>query len=101
MEKNHKFRIPSFGNINKITLVRDFINKYFFLKKISKSVIFEIIMLLILFVNFIAIVVGSVVTDGDLISNLDLIDDICLYLYIIEAIIKIIGLGLEKYFDDD
>lgn len=32
---------------------------------------------------------------------LDQIDEVIIYIYIAEAIIKIIGLGIEKYFEDD
>lgn len=35
-----------------------------------------------------------------MINTLDLIDNICLYFYILEALIKGIGLGIEKYWED-
>lgn len=41
------------------------------------------------------------IEDGNQMNILEIIDDICLYFYIIECIIKIIGLGLRKYFNDE
>ena len=32
---------------------------------------------------------------------LDQIDEVIIYIYIAEAIIKVVGLGIEKYFEDD
>lgn len=31
----------------------------------------------------------------------DQLDDVCLYLYIVEGAVKLIGLGIEKYWEDD
>ena len=40
-------------------------------------------------------------TNEKKVQDLDFIDKICLYLYTIEVFIKAIGLGIEKYWDDD
>jgi voltage-gated sodium channel len=42
-----------------------------------------------------------VVTDPETAAMLSSIDDACLYCYIAECCIKVIGLGLTKYFQDD
>lgn len=40
-------------------------------------------------------------TSEDIIAIFDSLDDYFLYMYIIEFMIKIIGLGIEKYWEDD
>ena len=41
------------------------------------------------------------VDDPDVLYILGVIDDACIYVYIVECCIKIIGLGITKYFSDD
>ena len=46
------------------------------------------------------IIIGQSSSNQDLVSKADLVDDVCLLFYILEALIKIIGLGVDKYFED-
>jgi len=39
--------------------------------------------------------------DEEALAIFDRIDDYCLYFYILEFSIKLIGLGVEKYWEDD
>jgi len=39
--------------------------------------------------------------DEEVIAIFDTIDDYFLYMYCVEFLIKVIGLGIEKYWDDD
>ena len=57
-------------------------------------------MFLILIINCSVIIAMSVINDDTIINRLNRIDDICLYFYIAECVLKIIGLGIEKYFND-
>ena len=43
----------------------------------------------------------KVMTDDDTLAMFDKMDDSCLYFYILEFVIKIIGFGIEKYWEDD
>lgn len=80
--------------------VRKFLNQYLKLKKIAKSLPFEIFMFIVLIINCGIIIAMAVITDESKIEELSKIDDILLYFYIAECVIKIIGLGIEKYFED-
>jgi hypothetical protein len=53
------------------------------------------------FIKIVVVIIIMFSNDEDLNIVLGEIDDICLYFYIVECIIKIIGLGVEKYFEDD
>ena len=69
-------------------------------KFISKSTWFEAFMMFILICNSVVLIYSAVSSDEDVLNILYDIDDYFLYIYIIECFIKIIGLGLEKYFND-
>lgn len=71
---------------------------------------FELFMFVILIINCVIIIcsagiyiffIQKVMTDDDTIAIFDIMDDYCLYFYILEFVIKIIGLGIEKYWEDD
>lgn len=55
--------------------------------------------IIVLFNSIIVIITMSM--EGSFVDTLDEIDDILVYIYIVEAIIKIVGFGIEKYFEDD
>lgn len=57
-------------------------------------------MFLILIINTAAIITNMVIENEKIIAILDIIDTICLVLYIIEFLLKIVGLGILKYFED-
>lgn len=58
-------------------------------------------MMFILILNVIVIIWSSLINDESTLAILDTIDSITLYFYIAECIIKIVGLGFEKYFNDN
>ena len=57
-------------------------------------------MTIVLIANCIVLIIGSVSTNDELVNTLFFIDEIFLYLYIAEFALKIVGLGIEKYFED-
>lgn len=65
-----------------------------------KSGYFDGFMFLVLTLNCAIIIASAIVTDEDALLILDSIDDYILYVYILECILKIIGLGVEKYWED-
>lgn len=69
-------------------------------KKISKSSAFNIFIFTILIINIIIIIVNMTLVDPQTNEILDVIDNCCLGIYIIEFLIKIIGLGIARYFED-
>ena len=81
-------------------MFRSLMNKYLHLKQISKAPWFEILMFIIVIINVVVIILGNILKNEDSLLIIDLIDDIILYIYITEALIKIIGLGIVKYWDD-
>ena len=54
-----------------------------------------------LFIKYLFINLLIVITNEDTIAIFDSMDDYFLYMYCIEFAIKIIGLGFEKYWEDD
>jgi len=70
---------------------------------------FELFMFIILIINSVIVICSAgikyfpskkVITDEDTLAIFDNIDDYCLYFYILEFAIKIIGLGIEKYWEN-
>ncbi|EGR34851.1 hypothetical protein IMG5_000790 [Ichthyophthirius multifiliis] len=100
LERNPNFHIPLFSDLKLWENFRAFINKKMAFKKIAKSTYFEVFMILILLANCIIIFVQSALTDQETIDKLEQWDWIFNYAYITEVIVKIIGLGIEKYFED-
>lgn len=47
------------------------------------------------------IVIIAMSSDAPYVYILEVIDDYLLYIYVLEAAIKLTGLGIEKYFEDD
>jgi hypothetical protein len=75
-------------------------NNKFYVKRIIKSLYFEAFILIVVFVNTVGILISTYTEDIEIIDAMDLIDGICLYFYISECILKFIGLGIVKYFED-
>ena len=48
-----------------------------------------------------AIIGATLTTDIKRQRELDTIDQVILYFYVLEVIMKVTGLGVEKYYDDD
>ena len=80
--------------------MRGKINGYFKLKKLVKSDEFEFFMTIILLCNCTEVIAANFVTNDSASAFLDVADQICFYVYIIEFCLKIVGLGVEKYFLD-
>lgn len=57
-------------------------------------------MLIIILINCVGIFLEMILYDQDILKFLNLLDDIILVFYILECGIKIIGIGIEKYFLD-
>ena len=81
--------------------MRKFLNIHLKLKKIANSSIFDALMMFILTINCGIIIAAGIETNEEKIKKLDLADTVILYFYTMECTIKALGLGLEKYYDDD
>ncbi len=101
MEKNPKFHVPLFPDSKYWDMFRFYINKYLKFKKIGKNIYFEIFMFVVLTANCAIIIAANIVTDPSATNTLDTMDDIILYFYIGECVIKSVGFGIEKYWEDD
>ena len=58
-------------------------------------------MLLVVLINSCCIIASIVIANQNILDIFDMIDSIISYIYIIEFVIKIVGLGIEKYFEDN
>ncbi|EAR82678.2 cation channel family transporter (macronuclear) [Tetrahymena thermophila SB210] len=100
MEKNPRFQVPAFKDYKSWDIFRQKMNQKFYCKKIARSPIFDVSMLLILIINC-AILFISMTSDNQSTQSLmDQIDDYFFYAYLLEFLIKVIGIGIEKYFED-
>jgi len=101
MEKNPEFAVPLFGDLKIWNIIRKkFFNNILKIKKIVKHIVFEIFITLILISNCICLIIALTIKNESTINTLFIFDEIFLYFYIAEAVLKIIGLGFEKYFED-
>jgi hypothetical protein len=58
-------------------------------------------MIFVLIVNVIVIVLSMLDLSEDINAICDILDTTIVYIYVSEFVIKFIGLGFEKYFDDN
>jgi hypothetical protein len=58
-------------------------------------------MMVVLIINIVAIVWIQILPDDADTTSPDTIDSVCLYIYIAEVVLKWIGLGIEKYYEDE
>ena len=80
---------------------RAVINRFLKLNKLVASNWFDLIMLIIILANTVVIILENVDTDQDTSDLLDQIDNYFVYIFILEFVIKIIGLGVTDYFKDN
>jgi hypothetical protein len=86
------------------------LNKIFCFDKIANSKAFDYLMLLIVLFNtgirvksiimLVILIMYAFVNDQDTLDLLDAIDNYLVYVYATEACIKLLGLGITKYFND-
>lgn len=100
VEQNPYYQLPLLPDFWWWVATRNFLNRKLKLKKIAKNVIFEVFMFIVLIVNCVVLIMAQMETDEEKLNTLYTIDNICLYIYIVECAIKAIGLGLEKYWED-
>ena len=86
------------------TMFRDTMNKYLHIKQIAQSNIWNIFVLVIVFVNTV-IVIYYFVVDLELMSqsiqdSINNLDDFFNTVYILDVAMKIIAYGVEAYFDE-
>ena len=76
-------------------------NKYFKMYDICKNVWFEFFMYGVVLGNTICLMLYALENDQNVIDVLDEIDEVLVFVYFAEVIIKIIGLGFHKFFEDN
>ncbi|EGR33043.1 hypothetical protein IMG5_062980 [Ichthyophthirius multifiliis] len=96
-ESNDNFRIPMFRNNKYWGLFRKILNKKLHLKKYVKNYIFESLMFVVLAVNCTVLIISQFQNE----QIYDDIDSFLGYFYIFEFVLKIVGFGIEKYFQDN
>ncbi|CAI2382878.1 unnamed protein product [Moneuplotes crassus] len=75
--------------------------KYTFLDKIVKSKWFDIVMFIVIILNMVLLLLQLCPFSGEVLEIFDLIDDIFVYIFCAEAVVKITGLGVSEYFNDN
>ena len=76
-------------------------NKRFKIKQIVESNTFETIILIIIFINSILVIIGFFNIPEDTLAIIDQVESFFIIIYILEALLKIIGLGHQAYFRDN
>jgi len=100
IENNKNLTKIAASNNKAWTIVRDIINKFTRFDKISKSPKFEFLMMIIVLFNSVILIMYIFEEDQDTLDLLDSIDNILVWIYVGEVVIKIIGLGIIAYFSD-
>lgn len=101
IESDQKFFLPIFPDYMFWDKFRRFMNRYLKIKLIIRSFYFELFMFVVLIVNSATVVASQITDDTEQNDIYDRIDDVCLYIYIAECVLKIVGFGIIKYFDDN
>ena len=70
------------------------------MKSFVTSKYFEIFMFLVIMVNMVIIILSYLDLNEETLSKVDTADQVIMYIFVVEAIIKIIGLGPSLYFRD-
>lgn len=84
---------------NKMLLkIAYFIQHTLCIQRIVKSTIFNALMMLCVIINMVTIILSYLELSESLQEDINTIDDVLLYTYTGEAVIKIIGLGPLNYF---
>jgi len=94
LTKAHTFEMPCWNKIRK------FINYIFKFDKIAKSNKFEFLLTIVVLFNTVILLYYTFESDQDVLDKIDSIDNVLVYIYCGEVIIKLIGLGIYDYFDD-
>ncbi|EGR34811.1 hypothetical protein IMG5_001520 [Ichthyophthirius multifiliis] len=100
LESNKKFSLPYIKDNLCWKKTRNFFNKKLYLKKIANNNYFELFMSIVLIFNIIVIILSLLELRENIQKIYETIDDLIVYIYVIEFGIKFIGLGFEKYFED-
>jgi uncharacterized membrane protein len=79
---------------------RELLNRKLLIKKIVGHWAFEVLMLVIVLANCFVLVGAMVSDDQETLDIFESIDNYLLYCYIIECVVKIIGLDFDGYFAD-
>lgn len=81
--------------------IRSFLNTYLKIKTIVNHPIFEIVIIIVLIINSVIIALTFANLSEPIDNVLVQIDHYFVYIYILEAFLKIIGLGILGYFRDN
>ena len=81
--------------------IRYFFNHYLYIRPMIKHPVFEIVIVIILIINSIIIGLTFIGLEESWDDLLVMIDRYFIYVYILEAVLKIIGLGFFDYFRDN
>ena len=81
--------------------IKKFLNDKLYIKTIVNHISFEIIMLSVVLVNTVVVILGFVDTNPHRTALYDSIDYWLVVIYIIEFLMKVIGLGIFGYFRDN
>ena len=70
-------------------------NKVFRFDKIAEHFIFELAMLIIILLNIVSFIMENSLEQDDQDNNFETINIVLNYIYLAEALIKIVGLGIN------
>ena len=80
---------------------RKIVNKYLKLETIVRSFWFEIFIFLAIVLNMMILILSYFELGDGVLNTLDNIDEYFVYFFLMEVILKIIGLGFQEYFDSN
>lgn len=100
MESHEKFAIPLIKRKKQWKSFRRAIDKKLKLSKIASNFIYNIIVFVIMVVNCALLISAQLVNDNYAIAVFYFIDELFLYVYLFDFILKVLGFGFEAYFSD-
>src|SRR3990167_9505718 len=80
---------------------KSFINKHMHINKLVSTSTFEIVMLVVVLINSAAVIATFIDEDPDRQTIYDSIDSYFVIAYIMEFVLKVVGLGILDYFRDN
>jgi hypothetical protein len=69
-------------------------------KQLVKSKYFEIFFMIVILANLVVVILSYMELSEDQNTVLDEIDRIIVYVFLAEAVLKLLGLGIKNYFND-
>ena len=100
LESHESFAIPLIKRRTFWKTFREKINKKFHFFALANSFPYNLIIFILMIINCAILITCELIEDPDNLLVLYLIDEILLYIYLLDFFIKILGHGFEQYYSD-